>query len=349
MWPPACALALLLLACALPASGKPAAFAWGVNGHPNVQEGYCQVPVERQIALVAGLGAGWYRCDWDQARLERDPAPYERLVAVAAKRGIHILPVIFPTQSARQDLPPEQIQAASFAFAKALATRFRGRVTHWELDNELDLFSMVHKGETCRDGTLWEWGDPNGDEPRHYEEARYRRAAAELRGLHEGIKAADPRALTIVDAGGWLHCGFFARLVGEDRVPFDLLGWHWYSEMGDITRAAGRDVLAILRGFRKPIWVTEINRRGGSLGGREQEQADWLAAAARQFRRASGVEAFFAYELLDEPYFGAQNPESHYGLVRVSRDAKGIWQAGAPKPAYESLRPAIAGGTPKSH
>lgn len=56
-------------------------FHWGVNGHPNVQEGYRQVTMEAQLDLVGELGAGWYRCDWDQTRLERDLAFYDTLVA----------------------------------------------------------------------------------------------------------------------------------------------------------------------------------------------------------------------------------------------------------------------------
>jgi hypothetical protein len=60
-------------------------------------------------------------------------------------------------------------------------------------------------------------------------------------GLYEGVKAADPNALAIVDTAGWLHYGFIERLVKEDRaLAFDILAWHWYSEMGEMTNVQGK-------------------------------------------------------------------------------------------------------------
>ena len=335
----------LLLALAAAAAGDTArgSFRWGVSGHPNVQEGYCQVPMATQINLVAQLGMGWYRCDWDQGRLERSPEVYDRLVRHAVRKGIRILPIIFPSTSCRSDATPEEIRQASFEFARRLAGRYRGLIDHWELDNELDGFAMVRKGETCRDGTQWEWGDPDGDKPEHYEEGRYQKVRAELTGLCEGVKAADAEAMTIVNTGGWLHYGFIERLVREDEVPFDILGWHWYSEMGDITKVRGNfNLLECLEAYGKPIWFTEVDRRGGSQGGREKEQADYLTATARQLHAYPGVEAFFVYELLDEAYFGEDNPESHYGLVELVRGESGRWSIGRKKEAFRALQRLLA-------
>jgi hypothetical protein len=335
-------LGVCVLAGAMAAGATAGTFRWGVNGHPNVQEGYCQVPIAAQLNLVAELGTRWYRCDWDQARLDADLRAYDNLVDAAARRGVHILPVIFPATSARSDATPDEIRRASFEFARRLVSHFRGRVTHWELDNELDLYALIRKGETTRTGVVWEWGDPDGDKPEHFEETRYAKARAELLGLYEGVKAADPKALTIIDAGGWLHYGFFERLVREDQAPFDILGWHWYSEMGDMTRVRGDfDVLKQIRSYGRPVWLTEIDRRGGSLGGKEAEQAQYLAGAARQLPAQRGIEAFFVYELLDEPYFGAENPESHYGLVTLVKNADGLWRTGRRKPTFAAMRKAI--------
>lgn len=336
---------IVLLASALAAAaanGQSDDFRWGVNGHPYVQEGYRDVPVADQLDLVAELGADWYRCDWYQGRLEKSPESFDALVDEAERRGLRILPVIFPSTGSRSDATPERIRAESAKFARALVSRYRGRIAYWELDNELDLVAMVRRGETCRDGVVWKWGDPSGDRPEHYEESRYRKVEAELRGLYEGVRSADADALTIVDAAGWLHYGFFERLVNEDRVPFDILGWHWYSEMGDMTRVRGDlDVLERLRGYGKPIWITEINRRGGSMGGKEREQADYVTRAARQLRVQKGVKAFFIYELLDEPYFSPENPESHYGLVGIARGPNGGWRVGPKKQAFRDLREVI--------
>ena len=336
---------VLAVACLNTHAGVKERFVFGVNGHPGVQDGYKQVPVETQLDLVNELGANWYRCDWYQTRLEKDPEFYDRLVGRAAERGIHVLPVIFPAMSCRTNQTPEQIREASFSFAKGLASRFGNRITHWELDNELDARLLVRKGEITRTGVSWRWGAPDGDKPEHYHEGRYRRAVAELAGLHEGIKAGNPKALTIVDAAGWLHYGFFERLVKEDAVTFDILGWHWYSEMGDMTKVRGRfNVLEQLKGYGKSIWITELNRRGGSKGGKEVEQAGYLKGVSLQMRAYPGVEACFTYELLDEPHLGQANEESHYGLVTLTRGPDALWRVDRKKPAFLRFREVINAG-----
>lgn len=318
-------------------------FQWGVNGHPMSQEGYFHVPIEHQLDLVAELGAGWYRVDLGAKQFAAETARFDRLVSEAATRKIRILPVLFPSPHAREASAPSEIRTAASNFAALVARRYRGRITLWELSNELDAYALLAKGETNRAGILWKWdGSPDGSSPENYEENRYRKAHAELLGLHEGIKAADPEATTIVNTAGWLHYGFIERLVREDRVPFDVLGWHWYSEMGDMTNVQGRlDLIGLLSGFGKPLAITEFNRRDGSKDGQEAEQAGYLDQSARQLRTHRGIRGLFVYELLDEPYFGPSG-ESHYGLVQLVRGRDGRWQAGARKPAFDAIKRRIA-------
>lgn len=318
-------------------------FAWGVNGHPVSQEGYWQVPLTTQLDWVGELGAGWYRCDISASSFQANTARIDELLAEAEKRGLKLLPVLVPgAELTDEKTSPPQLQAAAAGFARAIASRYHGRITHWELGNELDLFALVRKGETTRGGQRWEWdGAPDGSSAEDYHQGRYERARAFIQGLQEGVKSADPAALTLVDTAGWLHHGFIERLVREDRVPFDILAWHWYSEMGDMTKVRGTlDLITLLKGYGKPLWITEINRRDGSKGGREQEAADYLAAAAKQLRKHPAVEAFFVYELLDEPYFGADG-ESDYGLVKISREGGSGWKGSGKKPAFEALREII--------
>ena len=224
-----------------------------------------------------------------------------------------------------------------------LVGRYKGQITHWELSNEIDNYAMIHRGEKARDGKIWKWGDPAGNRPEDYEESRYRKAKAEIQGLYEGVKAADPGATTVVDTGGWLHYGFVERLVNEDHVPFDILAWHWYSAMGDMTHVQGKlDLVARLAGYGKPLWITEINRQGGSMNGGEREQADYVGKAAAQLRGNPAIAALFIYELLDEPYFGPHNIESYCGLVEVARNNHRGWQVVRKKQAFETFKCVIA-------
>lgn len=241
---------------------------YGVTGHPFVQEGYQEVPITAQLDLAADLGVKWYRTDWNQEVVTKNPAEYDKLISEAKRRGITILPILFPPVSCRSESASvEEIRESSFNYAKTLAARYKGKITYWELDNELDNFCMIHKGEIDRNGVEWLYGDSNGDKPELFYDGRYQKVLAELRGLHEGIKAGNPKAKTMVNSGGWLHYGFMIRLIEEDKLPFDILAWHWYSDMGDMTKVMGKiDVYSIIKGFGKPIWLTEINRRTGSMG-----------------------------------------------------------------------------------
>ena len=331
-------------------SPEPAArpFAWGVNGHPLTQVGYLDVPIPRQLDLVTVLSAGWYRFDCNAEGFRRNTARFDELLAEAERRHLHLLPVLFSSPSGRSEsATPARIREAAHTFARDIAARYKGRITHWELSNELDTAAMIRKGETTRSGKLWVWGDADGSSPDDFHEDRYQKAKAEIAGLQEGVKAADPGAVTIIDTAGWLHYGFVERLVREDRVPFDVLAWHWYSEMGDITKVRGKlDLLNLLGGYGKPLWITEIDRRDGSRGGNAQEQASYLGQTAAQMAARPDVGAFFVYELLDEPYFGATNPESHYGLVELAQDAGGTWRVARKKAAFDAYRTAIrAAGT----
>jgi hypothetical protein len=317
-------------------------FQWGVNGHTVSQAAYWQVPIAMQLDLVEELGATWYRFDLSAGAFRGNTARVDELLAGAEQRKLRLLPVLFAKPGAWDaKATPEQIRAAAAAFAREVVGRYKGRITHWELNNELDAYAMIRKGETTRSGKLWQWGDAEGSDPDTYDEGRYQKAKAEILGLHEGVKAADPHAVTIVDTAGWLHYGFIERLVKEDHVPFDILAWHWYSECGDITNVQGKlNLVEFLQRYRKPLWLTEINRRDGSKHGKEQEQAEYVVQTAVQLRANRGVRGFFIYELLDEPYFGASG-ESDYGLVEVAQDSAGKWQVSRRKPAFDAFKAAI--------
>jgi hypothetical protein len=293
-----------------------------------------------QLDLVSELGAGWYRVDLGSDAFLAETARFDKLLSEAERRGIGLLPILVPMPGCRsQEATPAQVREAAFAFASTMAERYRGRITHWELDNELDIVAMIRKGETTRRGGEWKWGAPDGSSPDDYEEGRYLKARAEIQGLYDGIKAADPRARTIVDTSGWLHYGFIERVANEDHLQFDILAWHWYSEMGDITRVQGAiDLPQRLKRYGKPLWITETSRRDGSLGGREPELAEYVATAVARMGANPEVGGVFVYELLDEPYLG---DGGDYGLVTVTRDAQNRWSVARRKRAFEAYKAVI--------
>lgn len=320
----------LAATCAL-AAAPDAPFILGVNGHPYQQEGYRAVSLEQQMELLRELGVRWYRTDWGSGN---DFSQRDALVAAAEAKGVRLLPILFPDVSAAKGNLRE-IRRLAFDCGKTIASRYRGRITHYELSNELD----------CRAMTKWpNGGDRDGAARSDYDFHEYIALCEMLRGLAEGIREGDPNAKRIIDCAGWLHFGFMDRLV-DDAVPFEIVAWHWYSEMGDITTPkqsySGKwDVLEKLKSSGKEVWVTEGNRRDGDKDDQGQAQADYLTDQINKLHKGGIVKAYFVYELLDEPYF--EGGEAHYGLVKLDK-RDGNWTIGERKPAFQALQRLLAG------
>ncbi len=314
---------------------------WGINGHPLTQEGYWQVPLDDQLDLVKDSGATWYRISFGFDAYRANTARFEELLAKAEKRNLKLLPVLMPPKGFYGDSKPlAQIKEESAAFGKEMASRYKGRITHWELGNELDTFAMIKKGEKNRAGKEWKWdGAPDGKIPDDYETNRYERCREFFKSLQQGIKEADPKALTMIDTAGWLHYGFLQRLKEDGVNDYDILAWHWYSEMGPIIAASKDkiDVIKLLKdGFGKPIWLTEINRRDGSKKGKEDAQAEYISGPIADLSKHPDINAVFLYELLDEPYFG-ESGESDYGIANISKES-GKWKITGMKPSFDAFR-----------
>lgn len=95
--------------------------------------------------------------------------------------------------------------------------------------------------------------------------------------MTDGIKAVNPNAKTMI-TGGWLHWGYF-DLLEQEKMEFDVISYHWYSNMGSMFNskwARANIIDTLTTKFSKPIWITEINKKDGSRDGTYQEQAYWV-------------------------------------------------------------------------
>ncbi len=319
-------MALCFITTWLFAGAPDTPFILGVNGHPHQQEGYRAVPLDQQMDLLCELGVRWYRTDWGPGY---DFSQHDALVAAAEAKGIQLLPVLFPDVSvANGDI--REIRRLAFEYGKVVASRYRGRITHYELSNELDGRVM----------TKWpNGGDRDGSTRSDYDFHQYVAVCEMLRGLAEGIHEGDPGARRMINCAGWLHFGFIDRLV-DDVVPFEIVAWHWYSDMGDITApkqsySGTWNVLEKLRSWGKEVWITEGNRRNGDMDDPGEAQADYLTDQITKLRESGIVKAYFVYELLDEPY--SQGGEAHYGLVKLE-NRNGVWTVGKRKPAFQAIQ-----------
>lgn len=320
---------------------------FGLNGHPFTQTVFKDVNIKDQLDLVRDIGAKWYRVDIKADALQPQRIlDIKELVAESKKRGLHVLPIIFPPVALNSEDSLADIYNISFDYSKRLAAEFKNDIHVWELDNELDNYALLRKGELTYFGHLLKYGVPDGDKGDDYDLVRTRKVMALLKGLSDGIHSADPYAKRIINAG-WIHCGFFDHIL-ENRIGFEVIGWHWYSNMGDITNVKGRfNLLEMLKRYNVPIWITETNRRGGSYGNNgDIEQTNYLKNSMLKYIAYSKkypIEKIFIYELLDDPPLGYDNPESYYGLLEVQKNKMGKWGIKSKKSSFDVLRKIFLG------
>ncbi|MDD5323652.1 MAG: CARDB domain-containing protein [Methylococcales bacterium] len=298
---------------------------FGINGHPYGP--YADMSVATQLDLVNQLGTGLYRLNITS---HINYTMVDQYLAEGQKRGIKFLmtlngPLDWTTSSA------SAIYTAAFNQGRSFATRYAGQIAAYGLVNEKDVETKL---PGVSDGTL----------PSDYDDALYVKGREEIRGLHDGVKAGDPNAKTLVNFA-WLHYGFIQRLL-DDGVTFDIIGIDWYSDMGDITNVRGRgfDLVSYIKThFGKPLWITEANRKYGSMNGNEAAQATYLSQTAQAMAKNPDVDAFIAYELFDEPGLPDVN-EHNYGLVKFKQSG-GKYVIDTFKPAFAQYQQVIASNT----
>ena len=277
-----------------PARGARVEF--GINGHPLNAGSYYGLSAERQISLLVGLRLRTYRVNVNPLRADKFER-LSRLVALADRAGIRILPVI--------NLPAKQYSSGQSAYAAAkaavyrLARRFDGRISVWELGNEYDLYCVKPGAD--------------GASADDYDARRFAVVEGLIRGMLAGLYAGSPSSRSIVQTsqhtGTSLDSGFLRKLL-RDGVTFDIIGYHYYSRDGRIPQSKdGANSLKILHErFHKPIWITEFDRQSfGPDAGPNSHPAEQGAALEAGMTEISEDAAEFAvigadiYELLDQP------------------------------------------------
>lgn len=278
-------------------------FMLGVNGHPINQTAYGSTPAYKQIGLLKKLGMSVYRIDVPFSASTGQITPlsfYTKIKSSADSAGITLLPMV-PT--ATLDFAGTETAAYQSGYNRAFnfASLYKNDFTYYNLGNELDNACIIS-------GT--------GRNVSDYDSVKFKIIAAHLKGMDEGVKAADPTAQTMVVAG-WLHYKYLQMLEGYG-VNFNIVAYHWYDNME--TLAAGSpyfipDITEYLADkFTKPIWFTETGSKNPGGTKPDSVQRNFLNSFLTKCQNNPQVKAAIIYELLDEPYFSGT--EAHYGLYR---------------------------------
>jgi hypothetical protein len=282
-----------------------APFILGVNGHPLGDIAYLGVPAADQINMIKKMGMGIYRINILSTSDGTCTVPkiLQPLLDAAAAGKVTLLPMLTPRTLNYNDSEADAYQKGKMLggnFAAKYASVFK----FYDMGNDLDLATLL----SGKDGRVTE----------DYNINKLRITAAYLKGMSEGIHANDPDAQTMISAG-WVHWGFI-KFCETNGVKFDVLAYHWYSDMeAAIVRAKSlniTDITVTLNGLfpGKPIWITETNFRADNLSTLESDQNIFLTNFIAKCKANPTVKAVLVYELFDEPY--KNGAEKHYGIAK---------------------------------
>ena len=297
-------LHLLLIAIFLTSffHAKKECFVWGINGHPLTQKDYGVSTWNDQIALLKDLNIDCYRIDAQLSDdgLIKNELNYHAFVNKLVENKIS--PFVVLSVGGIKTGSEEDVFEASFNQGKRFGTYYTNNIQVIEVGNEFD--NKILKGSY------------DGTKESHYDLVKAAALMAQLNGFISGLKSVKPDIKVSLSVG-WVHYHYL-QLLKDNKVDYDIIGYHWYSNMGNISsvKGYGNVLQTVADRFKKPIWITEFNFRNGTLDDKHSAQKAYIENSGLDIIKNPKVSGFFIYELLDEPSFQLKNPtESYYGLA----------------------------------
>ncbi len=292
--------------------------------------------LERQLTAVERTGATWLRVpvNWSQIEQRRGRFQWtvlDRIVRKARRHDLSILANI--SQAPRwarallsEPSAPPQDPSTYARFSAAVAKRYRGKITHWEIWNEPNLNGSFGGIRT------------HGNAPELYSRLLKPAYRAIHRVQRRPVVVAGALAAGTDSSSSYSMSAFVRRMYDAGaRGSFDALALHPY--IGSGTDATRRRVYADVQRVRRlmvehhnkqlAIWWTELGHSTWAGGVSPQAQRRLIleqleAAAGRAY-----VGPAFVYAIRDN---GASTAEvgANFGSL-LSHDFE-------PKPLYRTLR-----------
>ncbi len=291
----------------LPLVGSNSGIMWGVNGHPGRAGTYAASNIATQMAKLNTLGARSYRMDLYSTGADMDLLAAVIAAAKAVNPPIKVLPILIAVDNtAGFDALANETAAYNFGFSfgNAYATRFKADVHVWECLNEIEGKVGVLTGE--------------GTYPSDYNQTNLVKCRGLVRGMFDGIKAADPTAKVGFGNSSGNSWGVM-DFIWDSGIHWDITMAHWYKGFFEATPwplplGTVNQPLRHKTKYGKPIWLTEMN---GVYPGTTDKATMGSTTAARMaeydgYAKTYGIEAAFLYELYDEP--AQAGGEATFGL-----------------------------------
>lgn len=277
---------------AVPPPAPTGGIVWGVNGHPNRQS-YPLNQAESVFKIMSANGLFSYRIDVSDG----DDDVFDTLIPLAAKYGMRIRPMLYPTS-----------QAGAYRIAK----KYAADIKIWEIGNELD-------------------GDRNSAQANiNAMTTTYRGIVQASNETGAGLKTSiNIMACNSNDLGG--RCPndtagdlWFLDMAAATGFKFDYVTFHYYGHYGDTgywnDLLLGQMRTAAAK-YHVPIFLNETNcaeiYNGSTDGGHRGDGAcyDGLANMLNEVKSKYSdiVQEVNLYELIDEP--NNDGVEAHFGLM----------------------------------
>jgi len=288
------------------AQQKSNVFVWGINGHPFSQAAYQDKTWDDQFQFLKDLKVGYYRVDvsLDKNGWSKKDQSFFSFIKKLKEHNVTLMPVIFPNEGKMLD-DSASVYETYYKQGKVFTQRYGALLDVVEVGNEWDV-------------KLTKSRKVDGTRASHYDLVKAQRRMWLLAGFIDGMKAVNPRIKVSVSLG-WTHW-YYLELLRRYNVNYDIMGYHWYSDMGDITNVRkpyGNFLPQLKEKYKKEIWITEFNTHNGTLKSSFEAQQRYIRKSLENIlKQKNTVNGVFIYELFDQPALRVKYPyESSYGLV----------------------------------
>lgn len=208
-----------------------------------------------------------------------------------------------------------------YQFAKTAISHVGQYVDYYQLANEIG-------------GTAIKSAAYPGTQLSDYDPTRLNQTLNFVSGASRAVHDFDPTAARIISINS-LETGIIKEAINR-HIDFEIIGWNWFSDFGTnldnplLNQQTGEryPFLATLRSFGKPLWLTELSRRGGAADNHETAQADFLKQAI-PIAVKDGFKGIFPFNLVED-VVGLPG----YGLLEPQQDKTGAWYIARPRVAF---------------
>lgn len=218
-----------------------------------------------------------------------------------------------------------------FKLGVLIASRYKGKVTYFQLANEISGMTIKpnHPGTKIND----------------YDTHKIAVLEQWLKGLADGIKKGNPKAKRIISSN-WIATAIIDHFIAQ-KVPFEIIGWNWFSDMGDdptykiLDDGTILDIPGHFDKTGKKFWFVELNHASGSATNQELAQAQYLQTFWDNIKKSPNVHGIFGYTLAD---FAPYQPENnrYWGFVTLEpAKIPGRFTLGPTKPIFETYQKII--------